>query len=52
MRAQGYAVSPLFHETVATVGRTICENTPFDVELTRYDAETGRYAQRFFRRAS
>lgn len=51
MRRHGYTVSPLFHETVATVGRAICEGTPFDAELLAYDAESGRYTQRFFRRS-
>lgn len=52
MRANGYAISPMFSETVATVGKTICENTPFDADLVRYDEESGRYTQRFFRRAA
>jgi hypothetical protein len=52
MRAKGYPISPLFHETVNTVGKTICENTPYDMTLVRYEAETGCYTQRFFRRAS
>lgn len=51
MRANKYAVSPMFRETVGTVGSAICENTPYDAELIRYDDETGRYTQRFFRRA-
>lgn len=50
MKAHGYAVSPLFHESVGTVGKTLCEGTPFDAELVRYDSETGAYLQRFFRR--
>ena len=50
MRANQYTVSPMFGETVRTVGRAICENTPFDAELIRYDDATGRYTQRFFRR--
>ncbi len=52
MRARKYPVSPLFVETVRTVGRAICENTPFEAELVRYDDATGRYTQRFFRRPS
>ena len=52
MKAKGYPISPMFVETIATVGRAICEATPFDAELVRYDAETGRYTQRFFRRAA
>lgn len=52
MKAKGYPISPLFNETVATVGKTICESTPYDMELLRYDAETGRYTQRFYRRTA
>ncbi len=52
MKANGYAISPLFNETVATVGKTICESTPYAMEMLRYEAETGRYTQRFFRRAA
>jgi len=52
MRASGYAVSPLFHETSATVNRAICEETDFDAELCDYDEETGRARQRFFRRTT
>ncbi len=50
MRAQKIAISPLFVETVRTVGKTLCENTPFDAELLHYDETTGRYTQRFYRR--
>ncbi len=50
MRTQKYPVSPLFVETVRTVGQAICENTSFDAELVCYDDATGRYTQRFFRR--
>jgi hypothetical protein len=51
MRAQNYSISPLFVETVRTVGKAICEDTPFDSELLHYDDATGQYTQRFFRRS-
>jgi hypothetical protein len=50
MRAHGYKVARLFHETVKTVNETLCEGTPFAAELIEYDPETGRSAQRFYRR--
>ncbi len=51
MRAQGYPVSPLFHETTKTVNEAICEGTPYTAELVDYDDQTGRSIQRFLRRA-
>jgi len=50
MRAQGYPVARLFHETTETVNNVLCEGTPFAAELVEYDAETGRSVQRFYRR--
>lgn len=50
MRAHGYPVARLFHETTATVNAAICEGTPFAAELLEYDVETGRSVQRFYRR--
>ena len=52
MRQHGYAVARLFHETIGTVHRAICEGTEFDAELVSYDKQTGRSVQRFFRRES
>lgn len=50
MRAAGYRVARLFHETTKTVNETICEGTPFAAELVEYDPTTGRSVQRFYRR--
>ncbi|MFO7534803.1 MAG: hypothetical protein R6X19_03835 [Kiritimatiellia bacterium] len=50
MRSQTHVFSPMFRETAGTVGTAICENTPYEAELIRYDDESGRYTQRFFRR--
>lgn len=49
MRAHGYTVARLFHETVKTVNETLCEGTPFAAELVEYDPETGRSVQRFYK---
>lgn len=49
MRAHGYPVARLFHETTRTVNEALCEGTPFAAELAEYDPETGRSVQRFYR---
>jgi len=51
MRAHGYPVAPLFHETSKTLYAALCEGTPFVSEWLRYDARTGRSAVRFRRSA-
>lgn len=50
IKANGHSVSELFRETVVTVNKTICRNTPYDVELPEYHDENGAYCLRFFRR--
>lgn len=50
MRAHGYPVARLFHETSATVNAALCEGTAYAAELLDYEPETGRCVQRFFRR--
>jgi hypothetical protein len=50
MRANGYPVAELFHETTKTVNETICEGSEFVFELVEYEPETGRSVQRFYRR--
>lgn len=50
MRAHGYPVAPLFHETTRTVNEALCDETPYAAELLDYDPQTGRCIQRFFRR--
>jgi hypothetical protein len=52
MRARGYPVARLFHETTRTVNEALCEDTPYAAELVRYDPPTGRSVQRFSRRAA
>ena len=51
IKSGGHAVSPLFYETVATVNKEICRDTPFACELLHYDVDSGGYRLRFFRRA-
>ena len=50
IKAQGHSISELFRETVATVNKTICENTIYDAELLEYYEGNGAYRLRFFRR--
>jgi len=50
IKRKGHAVSGLFNETVATVNKTICEDTPYEVKLTEYDDDNGAYHLLFFRR--
>ena len=50
IKAKGHSVSKLFRETVATVNKTICENTIYDSELLEYNEGNGAYRLRFFRR--
>lgn len=50
LRAHGYLVARLFHETTRTVNETLCESTPYQAELLAYDSQTGAGIQRFSRR--
>jgi hypothetical protein len=50
IKANGHPVSDLFRETVATVNKKICDDTPYDIELFEYDDGNGAYRLRFFRR--
>ena len=50
IQTSGHQVSPLFHETVSTVNKEICRDTPFDCEMTAYDPDTGGYRLRYFKR--
>ncbi len=50
IKEKGHNVSELFCETIATVNETICENTPYDIELLEYYKKNGAYRLRFFRR--
>ncbi len=52
MRAAGYPVARLFHETTRVVNEALCEGTAFQAELLEYEGETGRSVQRFHRRAT
>ena len=50
IRAGGHPVSPLYHETVATVNKEICKNTVYDCEVVDYNHENGAYQIRFYKR--
>ena len=52
LRAAGYHVARLFHETTRTVNEVLCEDTPYIAELIEYDPQTGRNIQRFRRRSA
>ena len=51
IKANGHLVSELFHETITTINRTICQDTPFEFELLEYNKENGAGIQRFIRRS-
>ena len=50
IKEKGHTVSPLFQETVTTVNKEICRNTPYQCELLEYNNENGAYQLRFFKR--
>jgi len=50
IKANGHNVSYLYNETVITVNKEICSNTPYDCELVEYEHENGAYQLRFFKR--
>ena len=50
IRAGGHPVSSLYHETVATVNKEICQNTVYDCEVVDYNQENGAYQIRFYKR--
>ena len=50
IKANGHPVSSLYRETVITVNKEICRNTPYDCELIEYEQENGAYKLRFFKR--
>lgn len=51
IKAKGHSVSDSFYETVATVNKTICENTSYDFKLLEYHENNGAYRLLFFRRS-
>jgi len=51
MRKNEYPIAELFYETTKTVNEAICEGSEFDFELVKYDPQTGRSVQRFYRRS-
>ncbi len=50
MRAHGYPVARMWHETTKAVNEAICEGSPFAAELVSYDPQSGASVQRFYRR--
>ena len=50
IKSNGHQVSPCFHETVITVNKEICRDTPYDCEVANYESENGAYRLRFFKR--
>lgn len=50
IKEKGHTISPLYRETVLTVNREICNDTPYECELVSYRNEDGAYQLRFFMR--
>ncbi len=50
IQLQGHIVSPMFSETVKTVMKSLCCDTPYDVEIMEYNDENSAYTVRFYRR--
>lgn len=50
IKAKGHPVSTIYQETVITVNKEICRNTPYDCKLVEYEHENGAYKLRFFKR--
>ena len=50
IKAKGHPVSKMFHESIETVIKTICMDTPYDFEMLEYHEDNGAYRMRFFRR--
>ncbi len=50
IKKNGHTVSPVFNETILTVNKEICNNTPYECEVTEYNFQNGGYRLRFFRR--
>jgi hypothetical protein len=50
IKEKGHTLTPLFQETIATVNKEICKNTPYECELVEYKNENGAYQLRFFKR--
>ena len=50
IKAEGHSVSSLYQETVITVNKEICRNTPYDCEVIEYENKNGAYKLRFFKR--
>ena len=51
IKANGHLISELFHETITTINKTICQDTPFEFELLEYNKGNGASIQRFYRRS-
>lgn len=51
IRANGHLITELFHETITTINKTICQDTPFEFELLEYNKENGAAVQRFYKRS-
>ena len=49
IKENGHTVSPIFQETIKTVNKEICKNTPYACELLEYEDENGAYKLRFFK---
>lgn len=50
IKEKGHTVSPLYQETVITINKEICNNTPYECELVSYRHENGAYQLRVIKR--
>ncbi len=50
IKENGHNISSLYQETVTTVNKEICRNTPYDCKLVEYNDENGAYQLQFFKR--
>ncbi|MCD6598152.1 MAG: hypothetical protein J7L04_10710 [Bacteroidales bacterium] len=50
IKENGHNISSLYRETVTTVNKEICRNTPYDCKLVEYNDENGAYQIQFFKR--
>lgn len=50
IRSNGHQVSTRYHETIATVNKEICRNSPYDCDLLEYDDLNGAYKLHFYKK--
>ncbi len=51
IKSSGQTVSPAYKETILTINKAICRNTPFECEMVEYNSLNGAYQLSFYKRA-